>query len=1353
MPEGKTTDFRILLIADAFSRAGYGGTSARIKNLLPNTSASDVLSFQPNIFFVESAWQGVNDEWHGKLSPPGAEVIEYLTLCKLHGIPSIFWNKEDPVHFGTFISLAKYFDYVATTDIDCIPRYMKVLGHGRVFLLPFAAQPRLQTPLLTHTRSNGFSFAGSWYQRYPERQNDFRKLLKVVLKFGQLDIYDRNYHSQKTETQFPAEYAQFIKGNLAFDEIDRAYKGYRFALNINTVKHSQSMFARRVFELMCSNTLVISNASKGMRIFFGDLILSSDEPEALETQLKAVYTDHLAYRKRCLLALRKVLSEHTYEHRLEYLKAQISSTRWTNKQPTILVLACVEDPQSEINVIANFKRQVYPCRLHIWRKHATDIPVTPHPAIHYFDNYASYRHSVMESLQELNWTSFFSAEDTYGEHFLTDLALATSFSDADAIGKAAHFAAHRSQIILIDENHQYRSIPNLDARAALIKSSKISDELLESWLTKSSNLIIDFPTMVSVDEFNYCKDGSSLPVSQVLDCIQVVDLENMGLSLAYDVLPIAERLTAQNYRMPIIDSNALQIGVASLNDWFSSSPSDPVIISKTDDTLLICSNVPASDRHYIQAPLIFNRTDLNLRTNNSFRLIADHNLVELSTVILFLDSNGIPISQTVNSAGSSYSLIVPDHCAHLKISLCVSGPGVARIHAYVFGKTYEQPAALLDKCSLASKLDASLHFSRYGRTGASAMSIVNQAQAAFDNADYQLAIDLYERAMLEQPELAHTYVFALNRAKKYNDHTPSASAPQSGVTTLTHDLSKSQVRLSKSTTSLTEIYHTIKSFKTKLPPLRQTVWPLVSFVMVARNSAEYIEESVTSVLRQNWPKIHLVIIDDGSTDQTWKILERLSNSVSNVVCRRINCNLGAKFALNYALSLTQGDYIILQNGGDTCHPDRTALVMSELERPHVVAVRCSSACVSTPSTEVIPAESTNTLLELFTTAFHRRVIDGLGNLDFKGECVKDFSRRLDNWAFQHALTISTIQLPLYYATIDNGNYVGIMAPDNLENDNYLVESCPSKSLEVTHRLDILNSENPHQSFRFPNLIKVKSQKPSADFDLLTTPTVVACICSIPERAQSLPLVLNSLAPQVDSLHIYLDRYEFVPDFLSEYSNQSTIYLSKDHPGLRDNGKFLPFAGLAQECYYFTVDDDIIYPPDYVASMVSRIEYYGKQAVIGVHGVLIPEQPNGYYTSYRKVHAFNKELQQDALVNNLGTGTVAFHSTLLKGLSIDAFPTSGMADLHFSVFCKNHDIPMISLARPNDWLLDLSASTESLYSEFCISDNQQSALVIDNSPWGYAPIIKSVQERSACLGSAVVVKRLQQLIPKLHWCLK
>ena len=92
-------------------------------------------SRRPVCLFVESAWWGNNGGWRNRIAGyEGSEdnpLRELLAYCRSNGIPTIFWNKEDPPHFDNFIGAAKEFDYVFTSDADCIPRYREVLGHDR----------------------------------------------------------------------------------------------------------------------------------------------------------------------------------------------------------------------------------------------------------------------------------------------------------------------------------------------------------------------------------------------------------------------------------------------------------------------------------------------------------------------------------------------------------------------------------------------------------------------------------------------------------------------------------------------------------------------------------------------------------------------------------------------------------------------------------------------------------------------------------------------------------------------------------------------------------------------------------------------------------------------------------------------------------------------------------------------------------------------------------------------------------------------------------------------------------------------------------------------------------------------
>ncbi len=246
------------------------------------------------------------------------------------------------------------------------------------------------------------------------------------------------------------------------------------------------------------------------------------------------------------------------------------------------------------------------------------------------------------------------------------------------------------------------------------------------------------------------------------------------------------------------------------------------------------------------------------------------------------------------------------------------------------------------------------------------------------------------------------------------------------------------------------------------------------------------------------------------------------------------------------------------------------------------------------------------------------------------------------------------------------------------------------------------------------------------FDNPSNVEVILNICSIPDRILSFEKTINSLVNQVDRINIYLDGYKDVPNFLSPISKKCDIRFSEGGRSLRDNGKFMNLCQ-HENCYYFSVDDDIVYPPDYVAFMISKIEEYGREAVVGVHGVILPEEPDRYFSKKRKVFHFENELKKDIPVNFLGTGTTAFHSQLLQEMKVEFFEKTGMTDLFLSIFCKKNRIPMIAVERPIYWLKENKNLGPTLYTEYINSDIEQTLLVSNNSPWGKHSIL-SILER-------------------------
>jgi len=148
-----------------------------------NEDKDSIEEIQPDAIFVESAWNGNDGAWQYKIAKyaadTGNELVDLLHLANDRKLPSIFWNKEDPTHYERFIDKAKLFDYIFTSDSNTIDRYRRDVKHKRIYPLPFAAQPRIQNPLLDEKRKWNVCFSGTYYgDIFPERKQDMEILLR-----------------------------------------------------------------------------------------------------------------------------------------------------------------------------------------------------------------------------------------------------------------------------------------------------------------------------------------------------------------------------------------------------------------------------------------------------------------------------------------------------------------------------------------------------------------------------------------------------------------------------------------------------------------------------------------------------------------------------------------------------------------------------------------------------------------------------------------------------------------------------------------------------------------------------------------------------------------------------------------------------------------------------------------------------------------------------------------------------------------------------------------------------------------------------------------------------------------------
>jgi glycosyltransferase involved in cell wall biosynthesis len=95
--------------------------------------------------------------------------------------------------------------------------------------------------------------------------------------------------------------------------------------------------------------------------------------------------------------------------------------------------------------------------------------------------------------------------------------------------------------------------------------------------------------------------------------------------------------------------------------------------------------------------------------------------------------------------------------------------------------------------------------------------------------------------------------------------------------------------------------------------------PLVSILIPAYNAEKWIKDTIESALNQTWPNKEIIIVDDGSTDNTLKIIKGFESMSVKVVVQE---NKGAPAARNRALSFAQGDYIQWLDNDDLLAPGK-----------------------------------------------------------------------------------------------------------------------------------------------------------------------------------------------------------------------------------------------------------------------------------------------------------------------------------------------------------------------------------------------------------------------------------------------
>ena len=91
---------------------------------------------------------------------------------------------------------------------------------------------------------------------------------------------------------------------------------------------------------------------------------------------------------------------------------------------------------------------------------------------------------------------------------------------------------------------------------------------------------------------------------------------------------------------------------------------------------------------------------------------------------------------------------------------------------------------------------------------------------------------------------------------------------------------------------------------------------LISVIMSTYNSEEMVKKSIESIISQSYRNFELLIIDDASTDSTFKVISSYQAKYKNIKIFQNQKNIGLTKSLNVLLEKTQGEYIARQDDDD-----------------------------------------------------------------------------------------------------------------------------------------------------------------------------------------------------------------------------------------------------------------------------------------------------------------------------------------------------------------------------------------------------------------------------------------------------
>lgn len=129
--------------------------------------------------------------------------------------------------------------------------------------------------------------------------------------------------------------------------------------------------------------------------------------------------------------------------------------------------------------------------------------------------------------------------------------------------------------------------------------------------------------------------------------------------------------------------------------------------------------------------------------------------------------------------------------------------------------------------------------------------------------------------------------------------------------------------------------------------------PLVSIVTSVFNQAEYLEATMLSVLAQDYPELEYIVIDDGSTDNSLAVAQRVAATFPGRVTVLTQTNAGQAASLNRGWTLSRGSILAYLSSDDCLYREAVSRMVAALcERPEAAVAYCDFELIDNRGTPI-----------------------------------------------------------------------------------------------------------------------------------------------------------------------------------------------------------------------------------------------------------------------------------------------------------------------------------------------------------------------------------------------------------------